>query len=337
MPAKKLIYYIWIALLISMIVLSCKSDVTRTSNNGMDQKTKEQSVQKFAVSDDNPRSFFERAEFYYDQSDYDGAIADLQAAIKLDSLKPDYYHLLSDSYMDYYRSKKALMTMEEAAELFPDRIATLLKLSEIQLILQQYEPSLITVSKILSREPNNPDGHFMKGMNFRAMGEVEKAIGAFQTTTELRPDYIDAWLIAGDLFDQKGSKLALDYYEAAINADPKNPTALHSKAYYLQNNGNDNEAIRIYKKINSIDKNYLDAYLNTGILYMSMDSLDKAMEQFNIMASLKPQNHLPYYYRGLIYEAQGDLGAARSELQNCLNLKSDFSKAKVAINNLSAS
>jgi len=204
-------------------------------------------------------------------------------------------------------------------------------------LLQQYEPSLITVSKILTKEPNNPDGHFMKGMNFRAMGEIEKAIGAFQTTTELNPEYIDAWLIAGDLFDKKGSKLALDYYEAAINADPNNATALHSKAYYLQKNGKDNEAIQIYKRINGIDKNYMDAYLNTGILYMTMDSLDKAMEQFNIMASLKPQNHLPYYYRGLIYEAQGDIGAARTELQNCLNLKADFSKAKKAINNLNAS
>ncbi len=313
---------------ISMMACKQESTVTTTdkSSTASDELTK-----RIEADPDNAENYFLRGERYYGEKMYNEAIADLERAIELDTLQPKYFHLLSDSYLDYYRSKRALMVMEEVVERFPDRIPSLLKLSETQYILKQYEQSLLTVTKILIRESNNPEGHFMKGMNFRAMGEIDKAIGAFQMTTELNPEHIDAWLIAGDLFDQKGLSIALDYYEAAINIDPENVSAWHSKAFYLQNNGKDKEAIAIYKKINHIDKSYLDAYLNAGILYMTIDSLDKAMEQFNIMASIKPQNHLPYYYRGLIYDARGDTEAARTEFQNSVNLNSEFSKAKEAI------
>ena len=280
---------------------------------------------------------FNRANLRYNDENYDQAILDLNKAIEIDSMVPEYYHLLSDAYLDYYRSKDALQIMQKAGDVFPERIPTLLKLSETQLILKQNDESLFTVARILTIDPNNAEGHFMTGMNFRAIGETDRAINAFQKATELDPEITDAWLIIGDLFDQKGDKRALDYYEAAINSDADNPTTWHSKAYYLQNNNRDAEAIAIYKKINTIDKNYLDAYLNAGILYMTQDSVDQALEQFDIMASIKAQDYRAYYYRGLCYEKIGNISAAKADFQNCLNLKPDFEQATRAMHNLSAS
>ena len=167
----------------------------------------------------------------------------MKAAITLDSLVPEYYHLLSNAYMDYFRSRDALNTMVDAAERFPKRIPTLLKLSETQLILKQNEESLFTVAKILTIEPDNAEGHFMKGMNFRAIGETDRAIAAFQTVTELDPEILDAWLLIGDLFEQKGLPIAKEFYEAATRIAPDNINVWHSLAYYLQNNGEDQGAL----------------------------------------------------------------------------------------------
>lgn len=321
---------------LSVLFVACKNEASTNPKAMVDDYTS--SISKQILADNgNAELYFKRGELNYKNAAYDAAILDLEKAITLDSLNPNAYHLLSDTYMDYYRSKDALMTMIRASERFPERIPTLLKLSETQLILKLNESSLLTVAQIFTLNPEHPEGHFMKGMNFRALGETDKAINAFQKVTELNPEMVDAWLIAGDLLDSKGLDIASDYYDAAINIEPKNTGAWHSKAFYLQNKGKDKEAIEIYKKINLIDKNYLDAYLNAGILYTTMDSLDQALEQFNIMASIKPENHLPYYYRGLIYNEQGKIAAARTEFQNCLNLKSDFAKAKQAMNNLSAS
>lgn len=280
---------------------------------------------------------FQRAQYYYDLENYDAAIADLRKAIELDNGQAPYYHLLSDSYLDYYKSKEALQVIENAGELFPERIATQLKLSETQHILRQYEASLFTIAKVLTIDDQNAEAYFMMGLNFRAMNEIARAKNAFQTATELNPELLDAWLILGKLYENESDPIALQYYDAAININPELPSTWHAKAFFLQNNDRISEAIDIYKQINLIDKYYLDAYLNSGILYMEMDSFEQAYKQFDIMVQLRSQNFISYYYRALANEALGDIEKAKSDLQTCLNLEPDFQKAVKALSRLEES
>lgn len=274
---------------------------------------------------------YERAKLYYDNNYLDGAIEDLERAIELDSLQPGYYHLLSDSYMDYFKSKDALRTMEECVKLFPDRITCLLKLSETQLILKQYDESLQTCSNILELNSSNAEAYFMMGMNLRSVGDMARAKNAFRKSTEFDPELTDAWIILGQMFEDEGDPKALDYYEAAINVDRSNPVTWHSKAYYLQNTDRLSEALEIYREINRIDQNYTDAYLNAGILYLSMDSLEEAKDQFNILVSVKPQAFIGYYYRGLTQEYLGNFEEALEDYKTTLRLNASFEKASDAL------
>ena len=318
---------------------SCQSDPTKANtkaDQGGPDRTLEQLNSLVEKDPTDANLLYERAKHLYSQGQYDPVVTDMKAAIELDSLVPDYYHLLSNAYMDYYRSRDALNTMVDAADRFPKRIPTLLKLSETQLILKQNEESLFTVAKILTIDPDNAEGHFMKGMNFRAMGETDRAIAAFQTVTELDPEVLDAWLLIGDLFEEKGLPIAKEFYEAATRIAPEETNVWHSLAYYLQNNGDDQGAIDIYRKINLLDKNYPDAYLNAGIIHFTNDALDKAKEQFDILAKIQPENHFAYYYRGLIHEKNGDIVSARNDFQSSINLKSDFADPKNALLRLDA-
>ncbi len=319
----------------SLLFVSCKSDSTSVSST---ENSGDKVLQKLSAEiDKSPEDhslLFERAKYQFDKGQYDPVIKDMNAAIAIDSMVPEYYHLLSNAYMDYYRSRDALNTMIDAGDLFPKRIPTLLKLSETQLLLKQNEESLFTVARILTVDPDNAEAHFMKGMNFRAMGDADRAIAAFQTVTELDPELIDAWLLIGDLFEQKGMPIAKEFFEAATRVEPDNPNVWHSLAFYLQNNGDDEGAIKIYRQINLIDKNYTDAYLNAGIVLLSNDRLEEAMEQFEILAKIQPQNHYAYYYRGLIHEQNGNVAAAKSDFQTSINLKSDYPEAKNALLNL---
>ena len=321
-------------LFVILCMSACKEDTQQKTTRSSGDSALDKLNALVSGSPDDATVLYDRASYQYEQRDYDGTIRDLEAALAIDSLVPDYYHLLSDAYMDYFRSKDALNVMMDAEKQFPERIPTLLKLSETQLILKQNEESLLTVAKILTYDPSNPEGHFMKGMNFRAMGETDRAIGAFQTVTELDPDLIDAWLIIGDLFMEKGQPIARQFYETATNIRPDDPNVWHALAYFLQNNDDDSAALDIYRKINVIDKNYLDAYLNAGIIYLSNGDLDEAMEQFDILAKVKPQSPHPYYYRALIYEKKGQREAALVEIQNCLNLDAEYPEARKTMGRL---
>lgn len=283
---------------------------------------------------DNPEVYFERAKILYDRNLYDPAIDDLQKAISLDSSKAEYFHLLSDTYLDYYKSGEALDVMELVAEKFPNRIPSLLKLAELQLILKQYDASFFTVQKIMNQDKQNAEGFFMMGMIYRAQGDKERAINSFQSAVEIDPEIVDAWIILGDLFAEKDFKIAERYYDNAIRLDPENLQAYHAKAFYLQNSDRVVEAIDLYKEINRRDPQYTDAYLNTGILYLDQDSLDQAFEHFNILVKIDPQNYLGYYYRGITRMFNGDKAGARADLNQALKFNSTFEKAEIALREL---
>jgi len=280
---------------------------------------------------DNINLYYKRAGVLYEKGEFEPAIRDLEYAISVDSLQPQYYHLLADSYMDYFKSREALNVMEEAARRFPERIPTLLKLSEMQLILNQNENSIFTVNEILRLSPQNEEGYFMLGMNFREMGDIDRAINSFQTAVEMNPELTDAWLILAELHEKAGSDNVIDYYNNAISVDPENPQTYHSKAYYLQNKGKIKEALELYREINLIDRQYVDAYLNAGILYMEIDSFDRAYEQFKIISGIEPQNYLAYYYMGALEMAAEDYEAAKINFQNALNINSHYQRAILAL------
>lgn len=319
---------------LSFMQFSCKSDIPIK----IEKKTGSPELDKLnsAISRDTTDHtlLYERAKLYYNNAYYDGAIADMVKAIGYERKNPDYYHLLCDIYLDYYKSKDALLTIERCVELFPKRIPSLLKLSETQLILKQYENSLATASRILTIDPQTAEAYFMMGMNLRSVPDIERAKVAFRKATEIDPELVDAWLILGQIYENENDKRALDYYEAATNVDRKNPATWHSKAYYLQNHSQEDQALEIYRQINLIDKNYAEAYLNAGILYLDRDSIKQAYEQFDILINIKPTNHLAHYYRGITNELIGKIDNAKEDYKTTLILKPTFTKAKAALSAL---
>jgi len=284
-----------------------------------------------ASSPDDDGLYFERAKQYYKNELYDEAIADMKQAMQLDSLKPPYYHFLSDVYMDYYRSKESIQTMEAARRQFPEDRYTMLKLAETQFILEQYEDMEFTLRAILIRDPRSANGHVLNGMLRRAQGELNQAKSAFQTAVEIDPEQIDAWLFLGSIYEDEKNPLALSYYKSATQVDSLNVNAWHSLAYYYQNNDQVDDALNIYRKINRINRDYHAAYLNAGILFLEREEEEKAFEQFNILINVNPQSYQGFYYRGLIYEKRGEKEAARVDFQNAVNLNYQFEKANEAL------
>jgi len=326
-------------IILLFVISACKEETKAVVNTG--KVTGDQDIdnitQVIESNASDPELLVNRANLFYKKELYDEAIADMQAAIAIDSLQPSYYHFLSDLYMDYYKSKESIQTMERAKFLFPGRIPTLLKLSETQFILKQSEEALLTLQGVLVKDPQNAEGHFMRGMIYRSMGEIDKAKEEFQTAIELDPDLTDGWLILGNMYEEEQNTKALIYYKTATSLDDDNPRAFHSLAYYYQNNGMIDQALEIYRRINDMDKNYHEAYLNAGLLYLEKQSYEKANEQFNILCSIEPQNALAYYYRGISYELLGDKELAKQDYKNSLTLDPDSEKAQLAFDNLNNS
>ncbi len=300
-----------------------------TGNPAIDGLSKE-----IAASPNDPRLYAQRGALNYENEGYDEAIQDLNKALSYDSTNVTYLHLLADAYLDYYQSYNAISTMKKAASLYPDRIPTLLKLCEFQLILQKYDESINTINSILKLQPLNAEAFFMLGMNFKEMGNVDRAIGSFQTAVENDPDLIDAWINLGQLHGQKKSKLTPVFFDNALKIDPNNVSALHAKAAYLHNSNQLPAAIATYRQLNIIDPTYEEGFFNSGIIYLEMDSMKQAYHHFNLAVQTSPTYIMAYYYRGLVQEKIGQVEAAKKDYQQALNLNPEFERAREALKGL---
>jgi tetratricopeptide (TPR) repeat protein len=290
--------------------------------------------QKLSQTPDDPTLYYSRAEILYENNGFDEAITDLQQAIRLDSLQPDYFHLLADVYLDYFKSRLALATMEDAARRFPERIPTLLKLSEFQHILTKYEESMKTIDKVLKVDPQNAEAFFMFGLNFRETADTNRAINSFQKAVSFEPELVDAWINLGQLYGARDNKLAGTFFDNAIEVAPENIIALHAKANYLSDQDDLSGAIELYKKINTLDPQYDEAFFNTGLLYLDLDSIDQAYQHFDMALKVSPTFIMAYYYRGVASEMKGNVAKAKKDYEQALRMAPNYENARQAVDRL---
>lgn len=328
------------ALLPAFFLFSCIEDTAETEAQAVDIQTTgnpdiDALTQKIAETPDDHALYAARSAFWWQSEGYDEAIADLEKAISLDSMNVKYYHVLSDYYLDYYKSRRALETLEKATHLYPDGIPTWLKFAEFQYILKQYENALFSLEHIRTLDPQNAEMFFMFGLVFKDMGKIDQALNAFQSAVEQEPDLIDAWINLGQLFAQKENKIALKYFDNALTVNPDNINALKAKAYYLANSLDDLEgAIELYKKVNVVAPQYEEGYYDLGLLYLDMDSVDRAWQSFDLAVKNSPTYIRAYYYRALASEKKGDINAAIADMKQILNIDPDFEAAKEALEGL---
>ncbi len=310
-------------------ILACGGEVKQEQQSG-DSVLRDLNT-LLSKEPNSPSLHIQRANYLYEQGSFDAAIDDVKQAMKLDSLQPSYYYLLSDIYLDYYQSKNALFTLQTAQHLFPSDIRTQLKLCEDYFILKDLDNALIHAHKVLNLDKQNGDAYFMIGLINQELGNIDNAIKSLKIAVEYDPDITDAWMLLGDLLASKHDPQAVKYYEAAIEVDRTNVNAIHAKAYFLQNHDEISSALDLYDEIHIIDKQYEPAYLNSGILYITLDSIQKAYDKFNILVNMSPANAQGYYYRGLTHSMMNNVKLAKADFEAALKFQPDFTKAKQAL------
>ena len=336
MKTKQWFLLIWLAAGLVLTACNSESEATEetppavvTGNPAIDGLT-----QEIMKNPEDATLYAKRGKVFYDNKGYDEAIIDFTFAVKLDSTQIEYYHLLANTYMEYFKSRKALQVMKQAAQLFPDDITTLLQLSDYQLILKQYDESMKTINGVLERDPQNAMAYFMFGMNFKETGDTIRAINSFQKAVEFDADITDGWLNLGELYEAIGDPLAARYYDNAIRIAPNDIIAIHSKADYLSRQNDLQGAINMYRQIVRIDPQYEDAYFNSGLIYLDMDSIQQAKQQFDLTVKTSPTHIRAYYYRGLSSEMLGANDAAKNDYEQALKMAPNYEKAQEGLERL---
>ncbi len=318
------------AVLLSLLVAACggKTHQADAFRSGTGIAALDSLNLKIEAAPRDASLYADRAAIYYKINNYDNALSDLEMAIMLDSMQPAFYSLLTDVYIGYFKSWQGLRAINKAAELFPEHIPTLLKQANTQLLLRLYPECLGTIDRILALDPTNADALLLLGLGLKETGDTARAINSFQKAVNYNSDLIDGWINLGQLHESKGHAVAGKYYETAVQVDPGNIVALHAKADFLSRTDNLGGALAIYKEIASLDPDYEEAFYNSGLIYLDLDSIPQAFEQFDLAIQASPLHVRAHFYRGYCLERLGDRENAGADYRKALSFAPDYEAAR---------
>lgn len=172
-------------------------------------------------------------------------------------------------------------------------------------------------------DPNYSIAYYNRGLVWRDKGDLDRAIADYTEAIRLNPKYAIAYNNRGTVWRDKGDRdRAIADFDEAIRLapDPKDARAYNNRALAWRNNGDLDRAIADYNEAIRLDPKYAFAYYNRGFAWRDKDDLDRAIADYTEAVQLEPKNAAYYRNRGYAYFLKGDFTASTADLLRATDL-----------------
>lgn len=291
-------------------------------------------TEKIASNPNNPEQYFLRGSIFMQLGNVPAAFHDLSAAIALDSTNANYYLTIADIYLKGGSADGAIDAFRRVIRNDPKNVEALIKLSKVYFYKKEYKSSMEQLARVQEMGQDNFETWFIRGLNFKEMGDTVRAITSFQRAVQAKPDFYDGYMQLGLITSNKKSSPAAQYFDNAIRIDSTTAEAYYAKAMFYQGHGENEKAKATYTALIGVKPQYESAYFNMGIIYLEQDSVGKAYRMFDFAIKVKPAYETAYFYRGRCSEALGNKDQAVTDYRQALTLKPDYEAAQSALNAL---
>jgi protein O-mannosyl-transferase len=238
---------------------------------------------------------------YASQGQFDRAIPEYQAALRL---KPDFaeaHNNFGDAYSSQGQLDKAIPEYQAALRLKPDFA----------------------------------QAHYNLGLAYASQGQFDRAIPEYQAALRLKPDFAEAHNNLGDAYSSQGQlDRAIVEYQTALRLNPHLVNAHYNLALAYRSQGQLDRAIAEFQTALRLQPNDAEAHYNLGVAYSFQGQLDRAIVEYQTTLRLKPDDEVTHYNLGGAYASQGQLDRAIAEYQTALRLKPDFNEARQRLNDI---
>lgn len=284
----------------------------------------------------NPDLYHARAKYFVEHGDAKSAADNMKVVMMLDSSKSDYFVTLADAYFLTNQTSQTKYNLERAVAKDEKNINALIKLAELYLYVRKNEISIEYANKVLKIDKNYAKAYFVKGMNFKELGDTAIAISSFVTATELDQEYYHAYVQLGLLCAAKKNPIAVAYYSNALNLNPKSEEVYYNLGMYYMDNKEFNKAIENFTTLTQINPNNREAYFNLGYIHFNyLNVKDQAKKYFTQAINVDPNFERAYYMRGYVLETLGDIGNAKKDYEKALSIYPQYELAAKGLERVS--
>ena len=151
-----------------------------------------------------PNSYFMRAAAYQAKRDYDKAIADLDEAIRLDGKQGDYFLLRGMVYRDKGDLDRALSELNEKVKLDPEASVGYSKRGDIYRQRKEYDLAVADFDHVIKSDAKDAKGYIDRGWVFVLKNDLDRAGADFDKALELQQNDPSALVGRGLVKSRKG-------------------------------------------------------------------------------------------------------------------------------------
>ncbi len=292
--------------------------------------------EKIAKNPGDAGLLHERARVFIDLKRFQDALIDMNKVMTIDSTKSAYFLTMADLAFAANRSYDAKTNLEKAIALDPENTEAMVRLAELNLIVRQYAESVKLLTTILEKDKSNTTAWFMRGMNFKENGDTVRAISDFRSAIEADPDYYNAYMQLGIVYQIKNDPIAEGYFSNAIRLKPGSEEALYGRGLWYQDHNNLDKAIQDYTTIVQLNPRNKNAHFNLGYIHhIYLKVYPEAIRHYAQAILADPNYAQAYYNRALCLEAMGNNQAAAADFTAAVTLRPGYTVAEEGLKRVS--
>jgi tetratricopeptide (TPR) repeat protein len=244
------------------------------------------------------------------------ALEYINKSIKLDPAYRAPYLMAGSVMAASGKDSEAVVYLRKAVELDPAKEDAYLQLAVSLTHLFEYEEAVSTLKALIKINSESVLGYYYLGKTYGQMKLYRDAVGYFNKTLELRPDFDQAGIDKAAAYEALGEyDKAIETYKGLVGEEDSKVTVLQRLIQLLIQQRRFNDALE-YLRL-AVDSGYggQETMRKIGLIHMELDQFDEAVKVFNDMLEKDPEAHQVRLYLGMAYEEKGDLDSATTEFK----------------------
>jgi tetratricopeptide (TPR) repeat protein len=259
--------------------------------------------------------------------DYEGAIADGEAAIVSEPQNIAAYHLLLITYIDKKDYAAALDVCERALKTLRKREYAYVFRAYVIQKQSGIEHALDDMDTAITLAPQDPMIYMWRGSIFGNAHDYEKALEAYSTVLRLQFKTNAALVFAarGICYAYLGQRdEAMQDFTHGIEVNPFEPLTYNNRASVLAKDGQYASAVEDANRCIQLKPAFKNGYDTRGQTYFLMGDYPAALADFEKAADLKRGDAYSLAGQAATHYAMGDLDAAKALWRRTLEQESKY-------------
>jgi tetratricopeptide (TPR) repeat protein len=267
--------------------------------------------------------YLQSGEKYLQEGKPQEAAIELRNAIQVDPRFAAAHYQLGRAHLALGSSENAYREFREAVTLDPSNTDAELQFAGLLIARRQFDDALAAANHVLGLDPANAQAHTILGQRYAALHDLPNAIAEFQKAVQKDSHhYVEYYVVLGNLQMAAGQPSEAEAtFKKAIEANPESAQAHVAMAqFYLARHATVGAESELQAAC-SVDAHAVLPRLLLGQYYVNLRKLKDAEGVFRQLKTIAPENPQAYRALGLFYQATGQQEKAIAEFESLASSK----------------